>query len=204
MFIFQDGSTLSQERFVSSLHQVLSDVGVSTVQYSGHSFRIGAATTAVKLGVPDSLIKKMGRWKSSMFVHYIRTPGQQLAGISSWLVQREINNLLSACLVNPPFVSMMLYSLPGILTDNYLHSRGLVWCGIPLEVGRVTKSLPCSEPLLRFASLAIAHGWGWCQSGGSQNGVLSGRHVHELRVRDGALVRRGRSGEAGQASMCRS
>ena len=60
LFIFQDGSTLSRERLVSSLRQVLLDVGVNTAQYSRHSFRIGAATTAAKLGVPDSLIKKMG------------------------------------------------------------------------------------------------------------------------------------------------
>ena len=60
LFIFQDGSTLLRERLVSFLRQVLSDVGVSTAQYSGHSFRIGAATTAAKLGVPNSLIKKMG------------------------------------------------------------------------------------------------------------------------------------------------
>ena len=59
LFIFQDGSTLSRERLVSSIHQVLSDMGVSMVQYSGHSFHIGAATMAAKLGVPDSLIKKM-------------------------------------------------------------------------------------------------------------------------------------------------
>ena len=83
LFIFQDGSTLSRERLVSTLHQVLSDVGVSTAQYSRLSFRIGAATTAAKLGVPDSLIKKMGRWKSSVFMHYICTLQQQLAGISS-------------------------------------------------------------------------------------------------------------------------
>ena len=36
---------------------------------------------------------------------------------------------------------------------------------------RVTNSLPCSEPLLRFASLSIAHGWGWCLAGSSQSGV---------------------------------
>ena len=59
MFIFQDGSTLSQKRLVSSLRQVLSNVGVSTAQYCGHSFHIGAATMAAKLGVPNSLIKKM-------------------------------------------------------------------------------------------------------------------------------------------------
>ena len=61
LFIFQDRSTLSRERLVSSLHQVLSDVGVSTAQYSRYSFHIGAATTAAKLSVPDSLIKKIGR-----------------------------------------------------------------------------------------------------------------------------------------------
>ena len=47
--------------------------------------------------------------------------------------------------------------------DNYLHSRVSdwgVWRGTPLEIGHVTSSLPCSEPLLRLASLAIAHGWG--------------------------------------------
>ena len=47
LFIFQDGSTLSRERLVSSLRQVLSDVGVSTVQYSGHSFHIGGLPLAV-------------------------------------------------------------------------------------------------------------------------------------------------------------
>ena len=46
-----------------------------------------------------------------------------------------------------------------------------MWRGMPLEVGHVTKSLPCSELLLRLAALAIAHGWGWCQVGGSQSRV---------------------------------
>ena len=56
----------------------------------------------------------------------------------------------------------------------YLHLRVSdwgVWRGMPLEVGRVMNSLPCFEPLLRLASLAITHGWGWCQAGGSQNEV---------------------------------
>ena len=64
-----------------------------------------------------------------------------------------------------------------------------VWRGTPLEVGCVTNSLPYSEPLLRLASLAIAHGWGWCQAGGSQSGVSNRPHVHKLRVREGAPVR---------------
>jgi len=44
---------------------------VDTSHYSGHSFRIGAATPAVKLGVSDSLIEVLGRGKSSAFTRYI-------------------------------------------------------------------------------------------------------------------------------------
>ena len=69
---------------------------------------------------------------------------------------------------------MMLYSLAGIV-GVIICIQGIsdwgVWRGTPLEVGRVTNSLPCFEPVLRLASLAIAYGWGWCQAGGSQSGV---------------------------------
>ena len=47
-----------------SLHKALSDAGVDPSGYNGHSFRIGAVTTVARMGVNDSLIQTLGRWKS--------------------------------------------------------------------------------------------------------------------------------------------
>ena len=87
LFFFEDGSTLSRPRLVQSLRQVLSSVGVDDTSYSGHSFRIGAATTAARMGVSDSLIKTLGKWKSSAFMLYIRTPWERLAEVSPTLAR---------------------------------------------------------------------------------------------------------------------
>ena len=86
LFVFSDSFPLSRSRLTQSICQVLSEVGVDCSGYSGHSFRIGAATTAARLGVSDSLIKTLGLWKSSAFMLYILTPWQRLAQVSSLLV----------------------------------------------------------------------------------------------------------------------
>ena len=36
-------------------------------KYAGHSYRIGAATTASLCGIQDSTIKMLGRWQSSAY-----------------------------------------------------------------------------------------------------------------------------------------
>ena len=89
LFLFRDGSTLPRTKLIQWLRQALSSIGVDCSGYSGHSFRIGAATTAARMGVNDSLIKTLGRWRSSAFMVYIRTPWQHLASVSSVLVERD-------------------------------------------------------------------------------------------------------------------
>ena len=56
--------------------------GVATLAETGHSFRIGAATTAAEKGVEDSLIKTLGRWESNAYQTYIRVPREVLAETS--------------------------------------------------------------------------------------------------------------------------
>ena len=85
-FKFADGRLLTRAWFVSSVRSALSAAGISDSRYSGHSFRIGAATMAASRGFPDSLIKTFGRWESSAYTLYIRTPRETLCQVSQSLV----------------------------------------------------------------------------------------------------------------------
>ena len=86
LFIFEDGRPLSRVHLVAAIRQGLASAGVDVSRFSGHSFRIGAATTAAQVGIPDSLIQTLGRWKSSAFLSYIRTPIPRLTSVSRRLL----------------------------------------------------------------------------------------------------------------------
>ena len=86
LFVFDDGRYLTRDRFVSAVRSALTMAGINASLYAGHSFRIGAATTAAKRGIQDSLIKTLGRWESSAYTIYIRTPRETLCSVASALV----------------------------------------------------------------------------------------------------------------------
>ena len=81
--MFQDGRFLTRQRFVDGVRSAIQEEGVDDSQYCGHSFRIGAATTAARQGLEDSMIKMLGRWRSLAYLEYIKIP---LAGYSRILV----------------------------------------------------------------------------------------------------------------------
>lgn len=85
LFRFADESPLSRARLVDAVRSALASCGVPVGGFNGHSFRIGAATTAAECGIPDSLIQTLGRWQSSAFTTYIRTPVSTVAAVSSRL-----------------------------------------------------------------------------------------------------------------------
>lgn len=84
LFIYQDGSPLSRSRLSSFLQTTLQAAGIPG-KFSGHSFRIGAATTAAQRGVPDHLIKTMGRWSSDAYLLYVRTPVDTILSVAERL-----------------------------------------------------------------------------------------------------------------------
>ena len=85
LFRFEDGRPLTRPRLVREVKRALEEAGASSTGISGHSFRIGAATTAAEQGVEDSTIKDLGRWRSNAFQRYIRRDRTNLAGLAGKL-----------------------------------------------------------------------------------------------------------------------
>ena len=72
LFLTSGNLPLSQSRFKYYLKQVVIKCGLSPQLYSGHSFRIGAATSAANQGISSSSLQQLGRWSSAAFISYIR------------------------------------------------------------------------------------------------------------------------------------
>ena len=60
--------------------------------YTGHSFRMGAATTAARVGIPNNMIKTLGRWSSEACRLYIRPSEDDIARVSK---KNNVCNFLS-------------------------------------------------------------------------------------------------------------
>ena len=87
LFICANGTPLSPSIVNAWLRSILKAAGVPG-NYSSHSFRIGAATSAALAGGPDHVIKILGRWSSDCYLRYIRTPPHViLQFIVSWLAE---------------------------------------------------------------------------------------------------------------------
>lgn len=89
LFIHEDGSPLSRKSFQDRLKELLLQAGVSG-DYTSHSLRIGAATTAATLGIPDRMIRTMGRWASDAYMVYVRTPMSTWARTSASLSRASV------------------------------------------------------------------------------------------------------------------
>ncbi|CAC5393943.1 unnamed protein product [Mytilus coruscus] len=72
LFITIDKKPLERQYFLTCIKKVLDICGFNSNHYNGHSFRIGAATSAGKAKIEDHLIKTLGHWSSDSYIRYIR------------------------------------------------------------------------------------------------------------------------------------
>lgn len=87
LFTLQSGKYLTR-RCVSEMTQhLIRSAGLSSQPYSSHSYRIGAATAAAAAGLPDHLIKTLGRWRSNAYQTYIRTSPEILRKAASQITR---------------------------------------------------------------------------------------------------------------------
>jgi len=85
IYTFQSGLYLTRTQVTSPLCLLLKRLHIPTELYASHSFRIGAATTAAKAGLPPWLNQTLGRWSSNCFALYIRTPSSILQKVPGLL-----------------------------------------------------------------------------------------------------------------------
>ena len=64
---------LTRVVLVAKVQEALQQAGLNHKDYNGHSFRIGAATSAAQKGL-DSLIQILGRWKSEAYKSTLSYP----------------------------------------------------------------------------------------------------------------------------------
>ena len=67
-FLDASQKVLTKQRFVERIRELLTSIGLPQHNFAGHSFRIGAATTAAAAGIEDSTIQTLGRWHSAAFL----------------------------------------------------------------------------------------------------------------------------------------
>ena len=85
LFVNENGSPMRRGQFVLKVQQALQQTGVIRHHFNGHSFRIGAATSASQAGVLKTMIKILGRWSSMAYQQYIRPSTSAAAAVSRYV-----------------------------------------------------------------------------------------------------------------------
>ena len=89
LYRFQNGAFLTKSLLVSTTRTYIALIGINPDNYTGHSYRVGGATTAAEAGLNEWEIKLMGRWSSEAYQRYIKTSIGTIIGFSSRMIQNQ-------------------------------------------------------------------------------------------------------------------
>ena len=76
LFLTENGTPLTRSVFMLHVKRIISRLGLDSANFTGHSFRVGASTSASSARLEDHLIRTLGRWSSDCYRTYIRTPNR--------------------------------------------------------------------------------------------------------------------------------
>jgi hypothetical protein len=85
VFVTYTGTPVTRAEFLRRLDILLTRIGLDCTVYNGHSFRIGASTSAASVRMEQHLIRTLGRWTSDCYMRYIQTPDFVIADAQSSL-----------------------------------------------------------------------------------------------------------------------
>lgn len=87
LFLNTAGTALSKPQFIELMQRQLRAAGVDSSSYTGHSLRKGCASTLAHAGFSDTLIQKVGRWKSDCFRRYVDLSVDSIGTMQAALVR---------------------------------------------------------------------------------------------------------------------
>lgn len=88
-FVWANGTPITAQQFRYNFKLLIKSLGKDPSCYNAHSLRIGGATSMARVGFSESLIKAQGRWRSQVFLDYVRPEAKDLARISKKMMDKE-------------------------------------------------------------------------------------------------------------------
>jgi hypothetical protein len=117
--LFQEpnGQPFRYRTLLNAIKRLAACLGLDPDAFACHSLRIGGATSLALMGVPDHLIKTLGRWESLSYQLYIRASNSLLSeGMQS--MARHILSSAAPSFAAGVFGGLSLSSAAGISMSN--------------------------------------------------------------------------------------